>query len=93
VRYHCGFLLANGGHDLGKGFLDQDFNDVRHLIDTNITGTLYLLQKIGRDMRSRGAVVSCLIYGIDRRLHALNVSSGLQRMAFPIPSPSHSERP
>ena len=48
-------LLANAGHGLGKGFLDQDFDDVRHLIDTNITGTLYLLQKIGRDMRARGA--------------------------------------
>jgi len=48
-------LLANAGHGLGKAFLDQDFNDVRHLIDTNITGTLYLLQKVGRDMRRRGA--------------------------------------
>jgi len=48
-------LLANAGHGLGKGFLDQDFDDVRHLIDTNITGTLCLLQKVGRDMRTRGA--------------------------------------
>lgn len=48
-------LLANAGHGLGKGFLDQDFSDVHHLIDTNITGTLYLLQKVGRDMRRRGA--------------------------------------
>jgi len=48
-------LLANAGHGLGKGFLDQDFNEVRHLIDTNITGTLYLLQTIGRSMRARGA--------------------------------------
>jgi uncharacterized protein len=47
-------LLANAGHGLGKGFLDQDFAEVRHVIDTNITGTVYLLQKIGRDMRSRG---------------------------------------
>ncbi len=48
-------LLANAGHGLGKGFLDQDFNEVRHLIDTNITGTLYLVQRIGRDMRARGS--------------------------------------
>jgi len=41
------------GHGLGKGFLDQDFDEVRHVIDTNITGTIYLLQKIGRDMRDR----------------------------------------
>ena len=48
-------LLANAGHGLGKGFLDQDFDAVRHVIDTNITGTIYLIQKVGRDMRSRGA--------------------------------------
>ncbi|SMF19099.1 Short-chain dehydrogenase [Azospirillum oryzae] len=47
-------LLANAGHGLGHGFLDQDFAEARHVIDTNITGTLYLIQKIGRDMRSRG---------------------------------------
>src|SRR5919199_959056 len=47
-------LLANAGHGLGHGFLDQDFHDVRHVIDTNITGTLYLIQKVGRDMRTRG---------------------------------------
>jgi short-subunit dehydrogenase len=47
-------LLANAGHGLGHGFLDQDFTAVRHVIDTNITGTLYLIQKVGRDMRSRG---------------------------------------
>lgn len=47
-------LLANAGHGLGKGFLDQSFDDVRHVVDTNITGTIYLLQKVGRDMRARG---------------------------------------
>jgi uncharacterized protein len=48
-------LLANAGHGLGKGFLDQDFDEVHHLIDTNVTGTLYLIHKVGRDMRARGA--------------------------------------
>lgn len=48
-------LVANAGRGLGKGFLDQDFNDVMRVVNTNITGTLYLLQKVGRDMRSRGA--------------------------------------
>src|SRR3954451_16944929 len=48
-------LLANAGRGLGKGFLDQDFGDVRHVVDTNITGTLYLIQKVGRDMRARSA--------------------------------------
>jgi short-subunit dehydrogenase len=47
-------LLANAGHGLGRGFLDQNFDEVRHVIDTNITGTVYLLQKVGRDMRARG---------------------------------------
>jgi len=47
-------LLANAGHGLGKGFLDQDFDEVRHVIDTNITGTIYLIQKVGRAMRARG---------------------------------------
>jgi short-subunit dehydrogenase len=46
-------LLANAGVGLGKGFLDQDFDDWSRVVDTNIMGTLYLIQKIGRDMRSR----------------------------------------
>jgi len=48
-------LFANAGHGLGEAFLDQDFDAIRHVIDTNVTGTVYLLQKVGRDMRSRDA--------------------------------------
>jgi uncharacterized protein len=47
-------LIANAGRGLGKDFLDQDFSKVRHVIDTNITGTLCLVQKVGSDMRARG---------------------------------------
>lgn len=47
-------LLANAGHGLGGAFLDQDFGEARHVLDTNVTGTIYLTQKVGRDMRSRG---------------------------------------
>jgi uncharacterized protein len=47
-------LLANAGRGLGHGFLDEDFAKARHVIDTNITGTVYLIQKIGQDMRRRG---------------------------------------
>lgn len=47
-------LLANAGHGLGGAFLDQDFAQARHVVDTNITGTIYLIQKVGRDMRARG---------------------------------------
>jgi uncharacterized protein len=46
-------LLANAGRGLGKAFLDQDFNDIRGVVDTNVTGTVYLIHKIGRDMRAR----------------------------------------
>ena len=46
-------LLANAGHGLGGAFLDQDFNDIQHVIDTNVTGTIYLIQKVCRDMRDR----------------------------------------
>ena len=48
-------LLANAGRGLGKGFLDQDFNEARKVVDTNITGTIYLIQKVGRDMRMRNS--------------------------------------
>ena len=46
-------LLANAGRGLGKAFLDQDFEEIREVIDLNVTGTLYLLQRFGRDMRAR----------------------------------------
>ncbi len=46
-------LMANAGRGLGRDFLDQDFTEVRRVVDTNITGTIYLLQKVGRDMRAR----------------------------------------
>src|SRR6185369_15475079 len=44
-------LLANAGHGLGKGFLDQPFADVQHVINTNITGTIDLVQQVARRMR------------------------------------------
>ena len=47
-------MLANAGLGLGGAFLEQDFDEVRHVIDTNISGTIYLAQRIGRDMLSRG---------------------------------------
>jgi short-subunit dehydrogenase len=46
-------LLANAGRGLGHGFLDQDWAEARFVIDTNITGTVYLIQQIARDMRER----------------------------------------
>lgn len=46
-------LCANAGCGLGHGFLEQDVTDWRRVIDTNITGTLYLLQKILKPMTAR----------------------------------------
>ncbi len=48
-------LFANAGHGLGRAFLDQDFDEVRHVIDTNITGTIYLIQQVARDMVELGS--------------------------------------
>jgi short-subunit dehydrogenase len=52
-------LIANAGKGLGHAFLDQDFEKARRVIDTNIVGTIYLVQKVGRDMRAanRGKIL------------------------------------
>jgi uncharacterized protein len=47
------YLLANAGQGLGQAFLDQDFGAIRKVIDTNITGTVYLVHKVGQEMRNR----------------------------------------
>ena len=47
-------LFANAGHGLGGAFLNQDFNAVQHVIHTNITGTIYLLQQVARAMVQLG---------------------------------------
>ncbi|WP_454718839.1 SDR family NAD(P)-dependent oxidoreductase [Caulobacter segnis] len=46
-------LMANAGRGLGHGFLDQDWAEARFVIDTNVTGTVYLIQNVARDMRDR----------------------------------------
>lgn len=46
-------LCANAGHGLGRAFLDQEVSDWRLVVDTNITGTAYLLQHVLRDMVAR----------------------------------------
>lgn len=48
-------LFANAGRGLGRGFLDQEIGEICHVIDTNITGTVYLVHSIGRQMRERNA--------------------------------------
>jgi len=46
-------LIANAGRGLGHAFLDQDWDEARLVVDTNVTGTIYLIHKVGRDMRER----------------------------------------
>lgn len=48
-------LLANAGRGLGDTFLNQDIEDIRHVLDTNITGTLYLIHQVGNEMRRHGS--------------------------------------
>jgi short-subunit dehydrogenase len=48
-------LVANAGHGLGQPFLDQDFSEIQHVIDTNITGTLDLIHQVAWRMRERGS--------------------------------------
>lgn len=48
-------LLANAGRGLGYGFLDQDFAKALRVVDTNITGTIDLIYRIGNDMRRRNS--------------------------------------
>ncbi len=71
-------LLANAGHGLGRAFLDQDFDEVRHVIDTNVTGTVYLVQLVGRS-HAQSWTGTHSADRIDRGLHARHVSSRVQR--------------
>ena len=52
-------LCANAGHGLGHAFLDQQPGEWKHVVDTNIVGTAYLLQKVLGPMvrRSSGKVL------------------------------------
>ena len=48
-------LLSNAGHGLGDAFLDQEWDDIAHVIHTNVTGTTWLIHEIGQRMRARNA--------------------------------------
>lgn len=48
-------LLANAGRGLGGAFLDQDFNEAKNVVDVNVSGTISLVQKVGRQMRDRNS--------------------------------------
>lgn len=46
-------LCANAGTGCGGPFMEQSVESWRHTIDTNIFGTLYLIQSVVRDMIAR----------------------------------------
>jgi uncharacterized protein len=46
-------LCANAGTGMGGLFMRQDFATWRHIVDTNITGTLLLVQRVLADMLTR----------------------------------------
>ena len=47
-------LLANVGIGAGSAFLDQELKDAKKVVAVNITGTISLVHKVGRQMRARG---------------------------------------
>jgi short-subunit dehydrogenase len=48
-------LLANAGRGLGRGFLDQDLEEATRVVETNISGTIWLIHKVGNEMRRRNS--------------------------------------
>ncbi|MCY7397985.1 MAG: SDR family NAD(P)-dependent oxidoreductase [Sphingomonas bacterium] len=47
-------LVANAGSGTGGAFLDVETRDWRHSLDTNVTGTLLLIQPVLKAMVARG---------------------------------------
>ena len=47
-------LVANAGVGTGGAFIDQEVRNWRHSLDTNVTGTLLLLQPVLKAMVARG---------------------------------------
>ena len=47
-------LVANAGQGHGGAFIDQEPSSWKHVIDTNVTGTLLLIQPVLRRMLDRG---------------------------------------
>jgi short-subunit dehydrogenase len=47
-------LIANAGRGLGDSFLEQDWAAAKYVVDTNITGTIYLIHELARRMVDAG---------------------------------------
>jgi uncharacterized protein len=52
---HVDLFCANAGRALGHAFADQDWSDVKRLIDLNILQTTSVLHRMGRRMHARGS--------------------------------------
>lgn len=52
-------LIANAGHGLGDAFLTQKWEDIAHVIDTNVKGSVSLIHTIGGRMvlRDKGRIL------------------------------------
>lgn len=48
-------LVANAGAGIGGAFIDQPVDKWRHSIDTNVTGTVYLLHRVLNEMVARNS--------------------------------------
>ena len=69
-------LFANAGQGLGKGFLDQDWNDILSVVNTNVTGTLRLLHE-DRPRYARPRFGQDPDHRLDRRPDARDLSGRL----------------
>lgn len=49
-----GVLLATAGRGMRGAFLDQNFGRIQQVIAANVTGTLYLVHRVGRQMQDWG---------------------------------------
>jgi uncharacterized protein len=49
-----GALLATAGRGMRGAFLDQSFGRIQQVISANVTGTLYLIHRVGRQMQDWG---------------------------------------
>ena len=45
-------LCANAGRGLGHGFVDQEWDAIRRVIETNVLGTTYLLHRVLNEMKA-----------------------------------------
>ena len=48
-------LMANAGHGLGGAFTDQTLEDILHVINTNVTGTVHLIHHLVKQMAAEGS--------------------------------------